>query len=400
MRKAYLSGLLASLLFLVLLVLVGPVLGKPEPNPYLLALEEAFVKIASDATPAVVSITAKGVINEDSTSRNDPFHDWPQPQPREIQPWVNGSGFIFKKDGHILTSNHIVNGAEKIEVRLYDNRELTARIVGSDPGTDVAVLKIDEKGDFPALPIGDSDKIKVGQWAIAIGNPYQLDFTLTVGIISAKGRANLVRSPENLIRYEDFIQTDAAINKGNSGGPLLNLKGEVIGINSMIRASSPFDSGNIGIGFAVPINMAMTVATQLIAKGRVVRGWLGIRMKTITEIEQKEIKLADLHGVKVEGLINDGPAQKAGLQAKDIILEFDGKTVKDPKNLQWMVANTDVGKNVKLKIYREQAEKILTVKIDEMPAEYTTISRPTSKTSDEPPPPSLRDRIPQRREQR
>merc|ERR1711965_1229818 len=280
------------------------------------------------------------------------FKDFENQQPTERKASALGSGFIIKKDGIVITNNHVIANAEDILVKVGE-KEYKAKVVGSDPFADIAVLKIDTKDKFTTVKFGDSDNARVGDWAVAIGNPFGLGGTVTAGIISARNR------DINLTRYDDFIQTDASINQGNSGGPLFNLKGEVIGINTAIIA--PGQSGSIGIGFAIPANAASNVIDQLIEFGETKRGWLGVRIQEVTKEIAEVEKLKKPQGALVASVGENSPADKAGVKAGDIILEFDGKKIDTMRNLPKVVANTKVGKSVQLKIWR--SKKSITKKL-------------------------------------
>ena len=266
-------------------------------------------------------------------------------RPRERQASALGSGFIIKEDGIVITNNHVIANAEDILVKVGE-KEYKAKLVGADPYMDIAVLKMETKDKFKTVKFGDSDTARVGDWAVAIGNPFGLGGTVTAGIISARNR------DINLTRYDDFIQTDASINQGNSGGPLFNLKGEVIGINTAIIA--PGQSGSIGIGFAIPANAASNVIDQLIEFGETKRGWLGVRIQEVTKEIAEVEKLKKPVGALVASVGQNSPADKAGIKAGDIILEFDGKKIDTMRTLPKVVANTKVGKSVELKVWRNK----------------------------------------------
>ena len=320
-------------------------------------LESAFEKVAAQASEPVVVISTKtkfeAKLNEDEDGggggmeqfKGTPFeyffrhHGMPGPAPRESE--GQGSGVIIRADGYILTNNHVVDSADEIKVRLKDGREFDAKVVGSDPRTDVAVIKIDGK-DLPVARLGDSDKVRVGQWAIAIGAPYELDYSFTVGFVSAKGRSAVWSRTGSA--YEDYLQTDASINPGNSGGPLCDIEGRVIGINALIRGL------NNGIGFAIPINMARDVADQLIDKGRIIRPWLGIGIEPLTD--NKELSDTIKDGVVVREIRPNTPAGKGGVKPADIIVGVDGVPVKSPKELQIQILHKKVGDTVTLDVVR------------------------------------------------
>ena len=271
------------------------------------------------------------------------FKDFERPTERKASSL--GSGFIIKEDGIVITNNHVIANAEDILIRVGD-KEYNAEVIGADPYMDLAVLKMKTKDKFKPVSFGDSTKARVGDWAVAIGNPFGLGGTVTSGIISARNRQI------GLTRYEDFIQTDASINQGNSGGPLFNLKGEVIGVNTAIIA--PGQSGSIGIGFAIPSNAASNVIDQLIKFGETKRGWLGVRIQEVTKEIAEVEKLKKPEGALVASVGSNSPAEKAGIKAGDIILEFDGKKINTMKKLPNVVASTEVGKSVELKIWRNK----------------------------------------------
>jgi len=293
------------------------------------------------------------------------FPDQPnQPKtPRTMRIPSSGSGFIIEKDGRILTNNHVIRDASDITVILNDKRKFKAKVVGSDPSTDVAVIKINADGDLPTVPLGDSDDVRIGDWAVAIGNALgELSGTLTVGVISGKGRTNL-SIVGGAPAYQDFIQTDASINFGNSGGPLLNIHGEAIGINTAINPSGE------GIGFAIPINMAKHISGQLIAHGKVTRGWLGIAPQELTPELADSWGLRNVSGVLVASVSQDTPADSAGFHVKDVITEFDGRKVADVQNFRLLVADTPVNKKVRVHVLREGQPRDIYVRLGERPDE-------------------------------
>jgi len=279
---------------------------------------------------------------------------------QELRQRSLGSGVVVSEDGYILTNNHVVADAEEIVVTFSENERYEAKIIGRDPKTDLALIKIQVDKPIRAARLGDSDKLRVGDWVVAIGNPFGLGNTLTAGVVSAKGRV-IGAGP-----YDNFIQTDASINPGNSGGPLFNLDGEVIGINSAIFTQS---GGNIGIGFAIPINMAKSVMSQLKEKGRVVRGWLGVVIQTVTPEIKEKFGLKTAEGALVGEVNTDSPADKGGLKRGDVIITFDGKKVETMNSLPPMVAETPIGKDAEIVVIREGKEKTLRVKIAELPEE-------------------------------
>ena len=278
------------------------------------------------------------------------FGDMPQ---REFKQKSLGSGFIISADGYIFTNNHVVEQADKILVKLSDGKEYEAKIIGKDAKTDIALIKIKPSDSLPVAETGDSDKLRVGDWVMAIGNPFGLEQTVTAGIVSAKGRV-IGAGP-----YDNFIQTDASINPGNSGGPLFNMEGKVIGINTAIVAQGQ------GIGFAIPISMAKTILPDLKAKGKVTRGWLGISVQDVTEDIAKNMKLKDRSGALISDVFKGDPADKAGLKSGDIITEINGKKVKDTHELLMMIAAFRVGETVKIKILRDGQEKEVSLAVAE-----------------------------------
>lgn len=336
-----------------------------------------FVTLAKKLRPVVVNISTTQVA-ERSEGPAGPFQEgdprgdfWRRffggPIPRGPQRQKSlGSGFIIDRDGSILTNNHVVENAEKIVVRLADEREFEAKVIGKDSKTDIAVIKIDARGNFPVPPLGDSDQLEVGEWVMAIGNPFGLDNTVTAGIVSAKGR-HIGAGP-----YDNFIQTDASINPGNSGGPLINLRGEVVGINTAIFSQS---GGNIGIGFATPINLAKEVLLQLKSKGKVTRGWLGVVIQRVTPEIAESFGLDKAQGGLVAKLSKDGPAERAGVKIGDVIVEFDGKEIKESNDLPIIVARTSVDKKVRVKLLRDKKEVTLTVAVGELKEEVVASAK-------------------------
>ena len=314
---------------------------------------ESFADLAEKLMPSVVNISTTQTIKTRSTPfpfqfpPGSPFEDMFKEFQRPSERKVNslGSGFIVRKDGTVVTNNHVIANADDIIVRV-NNKEYEAKVLGADPYADVAVLKIQSSEIFNPVQFGNSDKSRVGDWVVAIGNPFGLGGTVTSGIISARNR------DVGLTRYDDFIQTDASINQGNSGGPLFNLEGKVIGINTAIIA--PGQTGSIGIGFAIPSNVASNIIDQLIKYGETKRGWLGVRIQQVTKEIAEVQQLDEPKGALIAGVSEGSPAEKAGIKPGDIILEFDGKKIKTMRNLPKIVANTKVGKNVDLKIWRNK----------------------------------------------
>jgi serine protease Do len=296
--------------------------------------------------------------------QGDPFHEFFGPFERFFGPRQRpfktkslGSGFVIDEDGFILTNNHVVENADEIIVRLSTGAEYEAKVVGRDPKTDLALIEIEEKVDLTPVKLGDSSNLKVGQWVLAIGNPFGLENTLTAGIVSAKGR-HINQGP-----YDDFIQTDAAINPGNSGGPLLDVEGKVVGVNTAIFSRG---GGNIGIGFAIPIDIAKEIVPQLKERGRVTRGWLGVMIQKVTPDIAESLGLEEAKGALVAEVVKDGPAKEAGLQQGDVIVEYDGKPVGDSAELPLLVARTPVGTSVPVIVIRDKERQTIKVTIGEL----------------------------------
>ena len=339
-----------------------------------------FVVLSKKMKPLVVNISTTQVSEArgphefgNPFGEDDPFNEfWRRffggPIPRGPQRQRSlGSGFIIDRDGSILTNNHVVENAQKIMVRLADDQEYEAKVIGRDSKTDIAVIKIESKKNLPAASFGDSDRLEVGEWVVAIGNPFGLDSTVTSGIVSAKGR-HIGQGP-----YDNFIQTDASINPGNSGGPLINLRGEVIGINTAIFSRT---GGNIGIGFAIPINLVKELLPQLRGKGKVTRGYLGVLIQKVTPEIAESLGMDRARGALVANVSKEGPADKAGVKVGDVIVEFDGTEVKDSSDLPLIVARTPVEKKVKLKVLRDKREVSLNAAVGELRDEEVVASVP------------------------
>ena len=332
-----------------------------------------FVTLARKLKPIVVNVSTiseGGQRPESPFGEEDPFGEFwrrffggPLPRGPSRQRSL-GSGFLIDRDGSILTNNHVVENAQKIVVKLSDEREFDAKIIGRDQKTDIAVIKINAKESLPVAPLGDSDRLEVGEWVMAIGNPFGLDNTVTSGIVSAKGRH--IGGP-----YDNFIQTDASINPGNSGGPLINLRGEVVGINSAIYSRS---GTNIGIGFAIPINLVKELLPQLKGKGRVTRGYLGVLIQKVTPEIAESLGIDKPRGALVADVTRGGPAEGAGVKVGDVIIEFDGKEIQESNDLPIIVARTPVDRKVRLKILRDKKEIALTVTIGELKEEEVVAS--------------------------
>src|SRR6058998_1615568 len=343
----------------------------PAPIATADALQAAFVSVAERVRPAVVHIGTLQVMRGrrppmiPGPKADDPFfkdffdqffgRSGPGRREEFETPGL-GSGVIVDKRGYVLTNFHVVKGADAVTVRLADKQEFRGRIVGSDSKTDIAIIKFDAPADVRVATLGNSDALRVGEWAIAIGNPFGLDQTVTVGVVSATGRADV-----GIASYENFIQTDASINPGNSGGPLLNLRGEVIGINTAIVATGQ------GIGFAIPANMAKRIVNQLIDRGKVTRGWLGVAVQPLTPELAQALGVKDGKGAVVSRVYPSSPAATADLKQNDVIVTFDGVTVEDYNHLHRLAAETEVGRTVKLGIVRDKQSRTVDLKVSEAP---------------------------------
>ncbi|MBI3995976.1 MAG: Do family serine endopeptidase [Nitrospirae bacterium] len=348
---------------MILAVLVGPPAGhadllKPQSPPKTGAKPFSFADIVRKEKPAVVNISTtqktskgKGLPPEAHPPLGNFFGNT---LPKGFKGENRGSGFIIKKNGLILTNHHVIEKADKIIVRLSDEREFEATVVGRDEKTDLALIKITDRQNLPVVRLGDSDQLDVGEWVIAIGNPFGLEQTVTVGIVSAKGRT-IGSGP-----FDDYIQTDASINPGNSGGPLFNLNGEVIGINTAINPSGQ------GIGFAIPINPVKRILDQLETHGKITRGWLGVMIQELNEDLARSFRLKDQSGALISDVFENSPAARAGLERGDVIIEFDGKKIVQMRTLPAIVSETPIGKTVTLKAVRNGEERTVTVKIGRM----------------------------------
>lgn len=376
----------------VLFLLTLPVAGLAEDDQSIAVLRrmgKAFASIAEKASPAVVGIratkTGQSDFRQDSSDgpsspfdeelfeyffrRRAPRRNQQEPQPKQI---AQGSGFLVTADGYILTNNHLVGDAEEVRVQLDDRRSLKAQIVGTDPESDVAVIKIDVT-DEPYVELADSGSLEVGEWVIAIGNPFGLSHTVTAGIVSAKGRSDI-----GVARFEDFIQTDAAINFGNSGGPLLNLDGKAVGINTAIIGPG----GNVGIGLAIPINMVKEIYEQLKENGKVARGYLGVQIGDLDSGVGEFYGAANDKGAMVGQVMEDSPAEKAGIQTDDIVLELQGVAVTGATELMNRIAMQKPGTEVELTILRDGKRKTVTVTLDKRPDGVEPASEDESKAED------------------
>ncbi len=349
---------------------------------------ESFAPLAERLLPAVVNIsTTQNLKRQDRSGtpnlpQGSPLEEYFKEfferqqrgngkQPRQATSL--GSGFVISSDGLIVTNNHVIDGADEITVIFHDNTQLDAKVVGKDKKTDLALLKVKPKKSLPFVKFGNSDRSKVGDWVVAIGNPFGLGGTVTAGIISARAR-NINAGP-----YDDFIQTDASINRGNSGGPMFNLKGEVVGINTAIYSPS---GGSVGIGFAIPANLAKPIIDQLNEFGRARRGWLGVRIQTVTEEIAESLGMKDLKGALVANVTPDGPAEKYGIKVGDVITDFDLRPITDMRELPRAVAETKVGKAVKVKILRQGKEKTILITLGEFPENDGVVASNSSSTSE------------------
>ena len=345
---------LKIIFFSLILVFNYPTLSSSQNIP------NSFADLAERLMPSVVNISTTQTV----VTRSNPFPNFQFPPgspfedmfkefgtPQERQSSALGSGFIIDEKGIVVTNNHVIEGAEDIVVQVNGEKKFNAKVIGADPLSDIAILKIDTNERFLTVKFGDSDKAKIGDWVIAIGNPFGLGGTVTSGIISARNRSI------GLSRYEDYIQTDASINSGNSGGPLFDMNGDVIGINTAILGRS----GNVGIGFSIPSNSAKIVIDQLIKFGETKRGWLGVRIQDVTKEIAEVEKLDEPRGALVASVAENSPSDKAGVKAGDIILEFNGEKIKVMKELPMIVARTEVGKKVKVKIWRDKKEITKTI---------------------------------------
>jgi len=333
----------------------------------LLKLQEAFIRNAKSLKPSVVSINKVKEVVEESFWR-DIYQNKSMPLYLKIKTWFSnklwsrkylvesvGSGIVLDSDGYILTNYHVIKGLERVLVKLSDGHEYFGKTLGYDSFTDLAVLKISTLRSLPEPRFGESSNLEVGEWVMAIGNPYALEGTVTVGIVSGKGRTDL-----GITRFESFIQTDASINPGNSGGPLINLDGNIIGVNTGVAAIGS------GVGFAIPIETSLIIANQLVESGSINRGWLGVGIQDLTPELASTLQFKNTDGVLVNSVAIKTPARKGGIEQGDIILQYDGKSVLDLKKLQKMVAETSIGKIVEIKIFREGKEKYLKIKIGKL----------------------------------
>jgi serine protease Do len=324
----------------------------------------SFADLAARVSPAVVNIKATSIAKADFPDQlfgenfSVPGSRMPMPQrPEQFKRQGTGSGFIIRKDGLILTNNHVVANAQQITVTLSDKQQYKGKVLGLDPKTDLAVIKIEPKTSLPAVTLGNSDLLRVGDWVVAIGNPFGLSNTVTTGIVSAKGRT-IGAGP-----YDDFIQTDASINPGNSGGPLFNTAGEVVGINTAIFSQN---GGNVGIGFAIPANLVKNLVPELETKGTITRGWLGVSVQPVTPDLARSFGIDRERGALVGDVVVQGPADKAGIKRGDVIVSYDGKKVDESTTLPGLVAATPVGKTVPMEVLRDGKTKTISVAISKL----------------------------------
>lgn len=357
-----------------LIVLVGVTSGAGQSR-LAQQFSDTFAKVVEKVNPAVVTITSEKIIKRDGRRFRHPFEEYfgddffkyyfdaPEGERRSK---ILGSGVIVDAEkGFILTNNHVVEGADEITILLIDEREFSAEVVGTDPQSDVAILKI-EAGDLVQAELGDSDELRVGEWVLAIGSPFSrnLSHTVTAGIVSAKGRSRVLGG----IDYQDFIQTDAAINPGNSGGALVNLDGELVGINTAI-ATGGFSRGNVGVGFTIPINLAKNVMDDLVAEGRVIRSWLGVFIQDVDDGIAKAFGLSDRQGAVVTEVVEDSPADEAGIKVKDVIVTVDGTKIRDSSHLKNVVSSSRPGTRSEVEVVRRKRHRTIRVDLAELPQE-------------------------------
>jgi serine protease Do len=363
-RYSPLRPFMLTVLLLGMALLVQPALARAAEKTKTVDLTTAIIQVAKQSIPAVVHIEvteSRDVANPFLPFASDPlfrrFFNVPQ-MPKKFKRETKGlgTGMIIDAKGHILTNHHVAGGATKIEVLLSDGERYPAKLIGTDPKTDLAVIRISAKGTLPYVTFGDSDKVEVGEWVVAIGHPRGLDQTVTQGIISAKHRAG-ISDPGS---YQDFLQTDAAINPGNSGGPLLNLQGKVIGVNAAIVSES---GGSEGIGFTIPSNMALYVSRALIANGKVERGWVGVSLQELTPALARSLRAETSKGALIAEATKGGPAEKAGLRKNDVVIAYGGKEIRDSGALRNAVAATPVGQEVKVAVLRNGKREEVSLKV-------------------------------------
>lgn len=333
--------------FAVVLCCASPMVGRADsssPIAVVEAFESVLTGVFERSKASVVAVSARDVRNISSFRRLTE---------ESSVPIASGTGFVIREDGYVVTNDHVVHNAAHVDIRFADGTTMEAKIVGVDPNTDIAVLKVETKDPLLPLSLADSDAAKIGQFVVSVGNPFGLDFSANIGIISAKGRSDMTRD-SGIIRYQDFIQTDAYLNRGGSGGPLLNLRGEVVGMNTMIRTGPGSDF--TGIGFAVPSKMIQVISEQLVNKGQVVRGWFGVTIRPADE------------GIRIMNVLVGSPAEKSGLKSRDIITTMNGQPIRETKDFSWTVAMTPVGSPVAVSVLRDGETKTFDVVVGEMPA--------------------------------
>lgn len=376
------SGIFPGIVLIGLIFLLGTSVGADAKTGNVVMVPESFSSLAEMVSPAVVNVRTEKTVqgggrvfrhfNQNPFGNDDRFNDFfekffgDQPQ-KDHKERSLGSGFIIDKDGFIVTNNHVIENADKIKVKLKDGKEYIAEIIGRDPSTDLALIKVPSGNNLPVIALGDSNSLKIGQWVVAIGSPFGLEQTVTAGILSAKGRV-IGSGP-----YDNFLQTDASINPGNSGGPLIDMQGQVVGINTAIIASGQ------GIGFAIPINLAKGVIEQLKNKGEVTRGWLGVVISDINEDVAEYYGIQDKKGAMVMDVVKGDPADLAGIQANDIILEVNDRKVETSRDLTNLVAGISVGEKVRILVLRNNKKQTFTVEIAKRPEETRMASKSPEK---------------------
>jgi len=362
--------------YFVLLIFIGSIFAQ---NSVVQQFSKAFADVAEDAKPAVVTIITDKIMKVPNNDLYFFFNPYMDPNSeREYKTNALGSGVIVdSKNGYILTNNHVVEDMDNIKVKLIDKREYNAEIMGTDPKSDLAILKI-EAEDLKELKLGNSDKLRVGEWVMAVGSPFSenLSHTVTTGIVSALGRSNIIRGQS----YEDFIQTDAAINPGNSGGALLNMQGELVGINTAI-ATGGYERSNRGVGFAIPSNMAERIMSDLIDKGYVTRSWLGVYIQPLDADAANALEMESRDGALVTQVVEDSPAEVGGVEEGDVIINFDNRKITDPSNLRNIVSLMPPGTNSKVVVFRNGSKKILDVVLQELQDGKPIAAKTTSGSS-------------------
>jgi len=365
--------------FIISIILLLGILS--AQNSIVKQFSSVFADVAEKANPAVVTITAEKVVKVEDQFRQ--FGDFPFLHPQlpeqEFSSQALGSGVIVDaKKGYVLTNNHVVENAEEIQIKLIDKRIIPAKILGTDPKSDLAILQIEAK-DINQISLGNSDNLRVGEWVLAVGSPFSanLSHTVTAGIVSALGRSYVMPGNDH---YENFIQTDAAINPGNSGGALLNLDGELVGINTAI-ATGGMERSNRGVGFAIPSNMIKKVMSDLIEKGYVVRSWLGVYIQPVEDKVARALDLKNRDGALISDIVDDSPAEKAGIKTGDVIIEFNGEKITDPSHLKNIVSSTAPGNNSKVVIVRDGEWKTINVKLEELEQENQTVATMNNERS-------------------